>query len=753
MRYISLAALSIGMMTVCEVQASTVKDVQINGLERVEPETVQAYLEIEKGQDVSQFDIDAALKRLYATGLFSDISLDLLGNGVLVVKATENPIVNKRYFEGNDEIEDSMLERELQLNPGSIYSVAKVQQDAQRIVEIYKRSGRYSTLVDPKIIKRDQNRVDLVFEITEGVEAQIDKISFVGNKHFSDSELQSEIMSKESRWYRIFSSAEKYDPEKTNYDKELLRRFYLKHGYADFRVSTAVAELSSDKKSFVLTYVIDEGPRYKISDINISSSLQGVDVETLYPEVLVEKDEWYNADKVEKSVYNITEKLGQQGIAFVDVNSVLNKNTQTGDVDVTFDISEGQRLFIDKINISGNTRTEDRVIRREFRLDEGDAFNASKIKASRRNIEALDYFSKVDIQTEPTDDPNKANLNVNVEEKSTGAFNVGVGYSTVNGALARIGVSENNFQGKGQKLSADAAISQRTKEYELSFTEPYFLDRRLSAGIDLFRSETDYQDEGSYDSEVTGGRLRLGWNYTDDLAHYVRYTLSDDKITNVDRKASKYIKAEEGSYTDSAIGQTIVYDKRDSKISPRDGYYLSFGNDIAGLGGDEKYVKFDAKAYKYYTLSDDYTFKFFLNGGYIDGYNGKNVRLAHRYYLGGSTMRGFEYAGIGARDKYTKDALGGNWMVYSGAEFQFPVGLDEVGIRGRTFVDAGALGKPDGIKGHNDVEYSDKIRVSTGFGFQWMSPMGQIDVDFGFPLVKEKYDETEVFRLNFGTRL
>ncbi|MBQ8465031.1 MAG: outer membrane protein assembly factor BamA [Alphaproteobacteria bacterium] len=753
MRYISLAALSIGMMTVCEVQASTVKDVQINGLERVEPETVQAYLEIEKGQDVSQFDIDAALKRLYATGLFSDISLDLLGDGVLVVKATENPIVNKRYFEGNDEIEDSMLERELQLNPGSIYSVAKVQQDAQRIVEIYKRSGRYSTLVDPKIIKRDQNRVDLVFEITEGVEAQIDKISFVGNKHFSDSELQSEIMSKESRWYRIFSSAEKYDPEKTNYDKELLRRFYLKHGYADFRVSTAVAELSSDKKSFVLTYVIDEGPRYKISDINISSSLQGVDVETLYPEVLVEKDEWYNADKVEKSVYNITEKLGQQGIAFVDVNSVLNKNTQTGDVDVTFDISEGQRLFIDKINISGNTRTEDRVIRREFRLDEGDAFNASKIKASRRNIEALDYFSKVDIQTEPTDDPNKANLNVNVEEKSTGAFNVGVGYSTVNGALARIGVSENNFQGKGQKLSADAAISQRTKEYELSFTEPYFLDRRLSAGIDLFRSETDYQDEGSYDSEVTGGRLRLGWNYTDDLAHYVRYTLSDDKITNVDRKASKYIKAEEGSYTDSAIGQTIVYDKRDSKISPRDGYYLSFGNDIAGLGGDEKYVKFDAKAYKYYTLSDDYTFKFFLNGGYIDGYNGKNVRLAHRYYLGGSTMRGFEYAGIGARDKYTKDALGGNWMVYSGAEFQFPVGLDEVGIRGRTFVDAGALGKPDGIKGHSDVEYSDKIRVSTGFGFQWMSPMGQIDVDFGFPLVKEKYDETEVFRLNFGTRL
>lgn len=752
MKYVSLTALAVGMLSVCEAHAAVVNDVQINGLQRVEPETVTAYLEIEKGQNVSQFDVDDALKRLYATGLFADVSLDMLGNGVLMVRVAENPIINNRYFEGNTALEDSMLERELQLNTGAIYSVAKVQQDAQRIVEVYKRSGRYSTLVEPKIIKRDQNRVDLIFEITEGPEATIDKISFVGNKHFSDSDLQSEIMSKESRWYRIFSASENYDAEKTNYDKELLRRFYNNHGYADFRVSTAVAELSSDKKSFVLTYVIDEGPRYKIKDINITSALSEVDVETLYPLVLVEKDEWYNANKVEKSVLAITEELGRQGVAFVEVNSVLNKNTQTGELEVTFDISEGQRIFIDKINITGNTRTEDEVIRREFRIDEGDAFNVSKIKASRRNIEALDYFSKVDIQTEPTDDENKASLNVNVEEKSTGAFNVGVGYSTVNGALVRVGVAENNFQGKGQKLSADMSISQRSSEYDLSFTEPYFMGRPLSAGIDLFRSEDDYQDEGSYDSETTGGRLRLGWNYTDDLAQYVRYTLAKDKISNVDADASRYVKDEEGSYVNSAIGQTIVWDKRDSKINPREGFYLSFGNDIAGLGGDEKYVKFDAKAYKYYTISDQYTFKFFANGGYIAGYDDKDVRLSHRYYLGGSTLRGFEYAGIGARDKYTHDALGGNWMVYTGAEFQFPLGLDELGIRGRTFVDAGMLGKPDNID-EEFVEYSDKIRMSTGFGFQWLSPMGQIDVDIAFPIVKEDYDETEVFRLNFGSRL
>lgn len=752
MKYINLLALSTALVSVCEAQAAEVKNINITGLQRVEQETVLAYLDIERGQNVSQMDIDSALKRLYSTGLFADVSLDMLGNGELLVKVSENPIINKRYFEGNEEIEDSMLEKELQLNAGSIYSVSKVQQDSQRIVEVYKRAGRYATVVDPKIIKRDQNRVDLIYEISEGPNAKIDKISFVGNNHFTDSELQSEIMSKESRWYRIFSSAENYDPEKTNYDKELLRRFYMRHGYADFRVSTAVGELSADKKSFVLTYVIDEGPRYKIKDINISSALRGVDTETLYPELLVEEGDWYDSDKIDKSAYNITEKLGQQGFAFVEVNPVLHKNTQTGDVNLTFDIEEGQRLFIDKINISGNTRTEDKVIRREFRIDEGDAFNASKIKASRRNIEALDYFSKIDMQTEPTDDSNKANLNVNVEEKSTGAFNVGVGYSTMNGALARVGIAENNFLGKGHQLSADASISQRTQEYDLSYTDPYFLDRRLSAGVDLFRSETDYQDEGSYDSETTGGRIRFGWNYTDDLAQYVRYTLSKDKISNVAADASRYIKAEEGSYTNSAVGQTIVYDKRDSKINPREGYYLSFGNDIAGLGGDEKYVKFDAKAYKYYTISDDYTFKFFMNGGYIDGYNGKPVRLAHRYYLGGNTMRGFEYAGIGARDKYTRDALGGNWMVYTGAEFQFPVGLDEVGIRGRTFIDAGMLGKPDNID-EKYVEYSDKIRSSAGFGIQWLSPMGQIDIDLAFPISKEDYDETEVFRLNFGTRL
>ena len=733
------------LLAAFEVRAASVyvRDIKVEGLERVEVETVLSYVDIKKNTIIDDAKMDASLKQLYATGLFNDVSLNMKNDGLLIIKVAENPIINKVLFDGNDKVDDEMLKGELQLAPRSTYSRAKVQEDVQRILEIYKRTGRYAVVVEPQIIERDQNRVDLIFKIDEGPLASINKVNFVGNKHYSDDDLQSEIMSKESRWYRIFSSAENYDSEKTNYDKELLRRCYFKRGYADFRVVSAVAELSPDKKSFVLTFVLDEGKRYKIRSLDITAALK--------PAVQLETGDWYNADKVEKSVTALTDELGKKGFAFVDVEPEMTKDTAAGEIALTFHVKEGERIFVDRINITGNTRTYDKVIRREFRIDEGDAFNVSKIKDSRRNVENLDYFSKVNIETMPKDD-NKADINVDVEEKSTGYFNVGVGYSTVNGALVRTGVTENNFRGLGQRLGLDIGVSQRSQEYDVSFTEPYFLNRRLRAGFDLFRTEQDYQDEGSYDSESTGGRLRLGWNYTDDLSQQFRYTLRQDKISNVDSEASYYIKEEAGKYNDSSVGQTIVYDKRDSAFNPKEGYFISFGNDVSGLGGDEKYLKFDAKLYQYYTLADYYTFKLFANAGYITGYGGKDVRLSNRYYLGGSTLRGFDVAGIGARDKYTDDALGGNWMLYTGGEVMFPIGLDELGIKGRTFVDMGMLGKPDNIN-TSVVEYSSSPRVAAGFGFQWLSPMGQIDIDFAFPIVKEDYDETQVFRLNFGTRL
>lgn len=728
-----------------------VQKISIDGLQRVEKETVLAYLGLKPSETISQEQMDSAFKNLYATGLFADIKMTTAKNGILKLTVEENPLIGERAFDGNKKLDDKILETEVQSAPNSIYSRAKAQQDVRRILEVYKRAGRYAVEVEPKIIERPENRVDLIFEIDEGPEAKIDKINFFGNKHYSSPDLQEVLMSKESRWYRIFSSAENYDAEKMNYDKELLRRFYHQRGYADFRVISAVAELAPNKKSFILNFTLDEGPRYRIGKIKIDSAINEVPSNIILKQVQFKSGSWYNADLVEKSVSGIVEELGKKGFVFVEVTPTLNRNAASNTIDITFNIAEGERIFINRINISGNTNTLDEVIRREFRLDEGDAFNVAKIQDSRRNIENLNYFSKVDIQSAPIDS-SKADINVDVEEKSTGYFNIGIGYSTVNGALIQGGITENNFQGKGQQLSVDGSVSERSKDYSMSFTEPYFLDRRLSAGADVFYSDEDYQDESSYDSSSVGGRIRLGWNYTDDLYQVVRYTLRQDEIKDVKEYASIYIKEEEGKSTGSVVGQTLIYDKRDSAIRTKDGYYLSFGNDIAGAGGDEKYFKFDVKAYKFFTVSDYWTFKFYANGGYITGYGGEDVRLSQRYYLGGNTLRGFEFGGIGARDKETDDALGGNWVVYGGAEMSFPIGLDEVGIRGRTFFDIGMMGKPDKIDTAL-VDYSSKPRASIGFGFEWFSPMGKIDIDFGFPVMKEDYDETEVFRLNFGTSL
>ena len=726
-------------------------NIEVEGLKRVEKETVLAYLGINQGDSVTQNKLDTALKNLYTTGLFSDIQMENKSGGVLLVKLEENPIIGQRAFDGNKKLDDKILEAEVQSTPNSLYSKSKVQQDVLRILEVYKRSGRYSVEVEPKLIERDDNRVDIIFEIDEGPAAKIDKINFFGNTHYSSSDLQEEIMSKESRWYRIFSSSENYDAEKMNYDKELLRRFYTSHGYADFQVTSAIAELAPNKKSFILNFVLEEGPRYKISDIKINSAIKEINTDEFLKFVTFDKNNWYNADKIQSSVSVITEELGKKGFVFVDVMPKFSKDTQNSTMEVVFEILEGERTFVNRINIFGNTRTLDEVIRREFRLDEGDAFNVSKISDSRRNIENLNYFSKVEINPVPIDG-SKADINVEVEEKSTGYFNVGIGYSTVNGALVQAGVTENNFQGKGQRVSVDASVSERSKDYSVSFTEPYFLDRRLSAGVDIFYNDESYQDESSYDSASAGARVRLGWNYTDNLYQTVRYTISRDEIKNVKSFASYYVKKEEGKSTDSVIGQTIVYDKRDNALRTKDGYYLSFGNDVSGLGGDEKYLKFDVKAYNFVTFKDYWTLKTHLNGGYVTSYGNEDVRLSKRYYLGGNTLRGFEYSGVGARDITTDDALGGNWVVYGGTELIFPLGLDELGIRGRTFVDAGMIGKPDDID-PKIVEYSSKPRVSVGFGFEWYSPMGKIDIDFGFPIVKEEYDQKEVFRLNFGTSL
>ncbi|MBP5615029.1 MAG: outer membrane protein assembly factor BamA [Alphaproteobacteria bacterium] len=513
-----------------------IQTIETDGLKRVEKETVEAYLGLKTGQDVSEDDLDTAFKNLYATGLFSDIKMNTSKKGVLKIEVKENHIISERAFDGNKKINDKVLAAEVSSKPNMIYNKSKVLEDVQRIMAVYKRAGRYGVSVTPKVIEHDENRVDLIFEIDEGNKANIDKINFFGNTHYSASDLKEEIMSRESRWYRFWGSADNYDPEKMNYDKELLRRFYFERGYADFDVTSAVAELAPNNKSFILNFTLDEGPRYKIGDISIDSEIKDVNIKKLRKQITFKKGEWYNSRELENSITALTEQLGKKGFVFAEVSPDLERHDNNV-MDVKFNIVQGARIFVNRINITGNSRTVDEVIRREVRLDEGDAFNVSKIKDSRRNIENLNFFSKVDINSVPLDE-NKADLDINVEEKSTGYFNIGVGYSTTNGAMVQAGITETNFQGKGREVSLDGSVSQRTKDYSLSFTEPYFLGRRLSAGVDLFYSDEDYQSESSYDTSSIGVRGRLGWNYTDNFYHNLRYTLRNDEIKNVKYSAT-----------------------------------------------------------------------------------------------------------------------------------------------------------------------------------------------------------------------
>ena len=753
--YILLVAFSllISGTTTSFAAASDAKVSQIRteGNERIESETIVSYMRVFEGDDLSEATMNRALKNLFATGMFADVQLFKDGT-VLVVKVKENPIVSRLYFEGNQKLEDAQLLDEVQLKPRVIYTKAKAQSDVQRMLEIYRRSGRFAVSIEPKIIERDQNRVDVVYEIDEGPTTYVRKILFIGNNELSDSKLSEAIMTKEDAWYRFLSSTTTYDPDRMAYDKELLRRFYLKNGYIDFEVYSAIAELTPDKEAFFITFTLHEGKRYKINNFDIKTTLPGLDTEVLKEKIGLEAGDWYDAEKIDAITNVIVDAAGDLGHAFVEVTPVFeNKDAEQGTVDLILDVKEGSRVYINQINIHGNVRTKDDVIRREFRIAEGDAFNTAKIRRSKQRVENLDFFSRVDIQPQAIEGvPDKTNIEVDVEEKSTGSLSLGVGWSTYDGALIQTGIQERNLLGRGQSLGLNVALAQKKTEYDISFTEPYFLGRELVAGVDLFNITQNLQDYSSYNQDSIGGSLRMGWSFNEELRENVKYTLRRDKIRNVDDSASLYIKEQEGTTTTSMISHSISYDRRDNVIRPTSGYVLTLSNDLAGLGGDNRFLRTDLYGAIYFPLAEKWTLGFKSHGGYIFGF-GQDVRIDQRYFLGGYDLRGFEQGGASARDNKSGDALGGNWVVTGTAELVFPLGLpNELGIRGRVFGDVGVAGKPDDT-GTYKIDYSSKPRASVGFGLSWDSPMGPINIDIAYAILKERYDKTEVFRINFGS--
>jgi len=731
-----------------------IESIKVDGAQRLDPETVMSHLSLSKGAEASPSKLDGALKSLYATGLFSDVTLKMEGK-VLLVKIAENPIINRVTFEGNEDISKEDLEKEVQAKTRMVYTFPRVDSDVQRILDLYRRQGHFGAKVEPKIVKLEQNRVDLVFEISEGDQTGVRSIAFVGNEKFSSDVLREAISTRESAWWRFLSNSDYYDPDRLGYDKELLRKFYLNEGYIDFRVLSAVAELTPDRDDFFMTFSVEEGKRYKIGKINISSEIKGVDSDILRQFLSQKEGDWYNADMVEKSATKITAALGDKQYAFAVVTPSFDKHKETQTIDLTFNIKQGARVYVGRVDINGNTNTVDKVIRREMRLAENDPYSVSAVKKSEQRIKDLGFFS--DVKVTPVDgaQPDRADLNVDVKEKSTGEVMIGAGYSSTDGPLGDFSISQRNFMGRGQAVRLGATISGRTSQIETSFTEPYFLDKDLSAGIDLYATETDYQDLSSYDVNSAGFATRLGYPLSENLRQKVSYTFHADEILHVLSTASLYVREQAGSSTTSAVGQSLVYDTRDSKLEPTLGYITHFDTDIAGVGGSRKWVRLKAGGTQYYPVAEKWIFSATAEAGKIWGM-GQSTRINERFFLGGDTLRGFQYAGIGPRDMSgaNQDALGGTSFARSTVNLAMPTPLpSEFGIRAHLFTDVGFLGDLDGdnIAGVNVVNDS-SVHLSVGAGVTWDSPFGPIRLDFAKPIMYKSFDRLENIHFSFGTK-
>lgn len=747
-----MAALAVTLLAAGPAQAQTVggrvSEVQVQGTQRIDPGTVRSYMLIQPGDQFDADRLDRSLKALFATGLFADVTIRRQGDA-LVVNVVENPIINRIAFEGNQRIEDDELSREVELRPRVVFTRTRVQQDVQRIVEIYRRSGRYGVTIEPKVIQQPQNRVDLVFEINEGELTPVQTISFIGNKRFSDSTLRGVIQTKEYAFYRFLSNADTYDPDRLSFDRELLRRFYLESGYADFRVLSAVAELTPDRQAFVVTFTVEEGQPYEFGKIGFEIALPRVTEQDLAELVVTEPGERYDSTKVDDSVDAITDKLGNLGYAFVDVRPRVDRHPEQQKIDITFQIGEASKVFVERIDIVGNVRTLDRVIRREMSLVEGDAFNVSNMRRSERRIRNLGFFKSVKVTNTEGSAPDRTNVQVAVEEQPTGEISFGIGYSSVDAIIGDVGIRERNLLGRGQDLRFGVSGSASSTEYDISFTEPYFLGRDVSAGFDLFRIEREY-DESSYDENRTGGTLRAGYDLAPDLRQTVNYTLKNTEIQDVEDDASRYIKDQEGETLVSQVGQTLTYDKRDNRIDPRDGYIAQFTTEVAGAGGDERFLRLKAKAGYYVPIDTVWGLAFLGQGGYVLGL-GQDVSIAERFFIGSQTFRGFEKAGVGPRDVETDDALGGNQYYVGTVELTFPTGLPEdLGVRAFVFTDVGSVWNLD--DSGPEVRDVNSVRASLGIGMEFVTAFGRIRVDAAEPVLKEDFDKSELFRFSFGTR-
>ena len=790
--------------------AQSASQIVVEGNRRVEADTIRTYFRPGPGERLDAAKIDSALKTLYGTGLFQDVRINQSG-GRLIVTVVENPVLNRVAFEGNKKIKDEQLAVEIQSKSRGTFTRATVQADVSRIVEIYQRSGRYDVRVEPKVIDLPNNRVDLVFEVTEGSKTGVASIRFVGNKAYSDYRLKDVIKTGQTNWLSWIKSNDIFDPDRIEVDRDLLRRFYLRHGFADVRIVSATAEYDAGRRGFVIVFTIEEGDQYKFGTIDVQSNVRAIPSQSLKDRPRTRSGNVYNADLVEKSVEDLTIEVSKRGYPFAAVRPRGDRDPATKRVNVVYTLDEGPHVYIERINIRGNTRTRDYVVRREFDIVEGDAYNRALVDRAERRIKNLNYFKVVKVSNEPGSAPDRIIINVDVEEQSTGEFSVAAGYSTADGVMGEVSVGERNLLGTGLVARASVQYGTRSRGVELSVVEPYLLGQRLALGVDVFAKETTSTYYTSYTSTTIGGAIKLGIPITDNISFQSRYSAYRQEIelpdqykncnnispvngttypTNInsinpnnglpwtaaangsfsqncyaDGEASLPVKMElaQGPVFVSLVGYTLAYNTLDNNRNPTSGLTIEFKQDLAGVGGDVNFLKTMLDTRFYHELMPDVVGMVRLQGGHATGWGGKDLRMLDHFQGGPNMVRGFQTAGFGPRDMTdgtTQDALGGTMYWAATAEVQTPLFFapKDFGMKFAAFIDAGQLWDYTGptywaqTNESLNPQDSNKLRAAAGVGLIWDSPFGPLRFDVAYPISKESYDKTQIFRFGGGTK-
>ncbi|MEL6643619.1 MAG: outer membrane protein assembly factor BamA [Pseudomonadota bacterium] len=756
-RIAALLAAVIMFATVASAQSFSFNNIVVQGNQRVDAATVLSYADLERGSAITAGELNTAFQDILASGLFESVDLQPQGNTLLITVA-EWPTVNRIAIEGNRRLDDEDLLRIVSSSPRRVYSPTIAEADAEAIITAYETQGFFAATVEPKIIRLSENRVNLVFEITEGRVVENERLAFVGNRSFSERRLRRVLETKQTGLLRTFVRRDSFVADRIEFDRQVLSDFYMSRGFVDFEVQSVTTELSRQRDATFITFNLREGQRFRFGTVNVTSDIADLDTDAYRDVARIRSGRFYTPVAVDLSITRMEGLAQREGRDFVRVEPRVRRNDRELTLDIEFVITRGPRVLVERIDIEGNQTTLDRVIRRQFRVVEGDAFNPREIRQASERIRALGYFADVQVNSREGSAEDQVIIDVDVEEQPTGTLGFGASFSSDSGAGVVLSFAESNFLGRGQTLAFDLNTTDDTGNTQISFTEPAFLTRDLSLSLSAFQNTSD-RDNSFFSTERLGARIALGFPAGENRRLVLSYELSNNDVFEVDPDSSPILIAEEGARTTSEIGYVFTYDSRRSGLNPNAGVLLSFGQDLAGLGGDNEYIRTTARAIaQTRILNEEVTLRASFEGGNIEMLGDESSRLTDRFFLTSRQLRGFEFRGTGPRDldAVNEDALGGNNYVSAKFEVDFPIGFaEDLGVSGGVFLDMASvwgLDNTDGAGGPGSVDDSFSLRSSIGFSLFWETPIGPLTFNFSQPLEKEDFDLERSFDIAITAR-